>query len=108
MVECPLIESQLDWDGSECSPPRHGGEPKRIVPILCEKRDQQGGPVADTNELSLTVTVKDLLDAGLHFGHQSKRWNPKMKRFIFAKRSGIYIIDLAKSLVQLRSPAFYL
>ncbi|MCX6992080.1 MAG: 30S ribosomal protein S2 [Kiritimatiellaeota bacterium] len=58
--------------------------------------------MADTNELSLTVTVNDLLDAGLHFGHQSKRWNPKMKRFIFAKRGGIYIIDLAKSLSQLR------
>jgi len=58
--------------------------------------------VADTNELSLTVTVNDLLDAGVHFGHQSKRWNPKMKRFIFAKRGGIYIIDLAKSLAQLR------
>ncbi len=58
--------------------------------------------MADTNELSLTVTVNDLLTAGLHFGHQSKRWNPKMKRFIFAKRGGIYIIDLAKSLAQLR------
>lgn len=58
--------------------------------------------MADTNELSFTVTVNDLLDAGLHFGHQSKRWNPKMKRFIFAKRGGIYIIDLAKSLAQLR------
>ncbi|MDP2991396.1 MAG: 30S ribosomal protein S2, partial [Kiritimatiellota bacterium] len=58
--------------------------------------------MADTNELSLTVTVNDLLDAGLHLGHQSKRWNPKMKRFIFAKRGGIYIIDLAKSLAQLR------
>lgn len=58
--------------------------------------------MADTNELSLTVTVNDLLDAGVHFGHQSKRWNPKMKRFIFAKRGGIYIIDLAKSLVQLQ------
>lgn len=58
--------------------------------------------MADTNELSLNVTINDLLDAGLHFGHQSKRWNPKMKRFIFAKRNGIYIIDLAKSLAQLR------
>ena len=58
--------------------------------------------MADTKELSLAVTVNDLLDAGVHFGHQSKRWNPKMKRFIFAKRGGIYIIDLAKSLAQLR------
>ena len=58
--------------------------------------------MADTNELSLTVTIKDLLDAGLHFGHQSKRWNPKMKRFIFDKRNGIYIIDLDKTLAQLK------
>jgi len=44
------------------------------------------------------VNIQDLLDAGLHFGHQTKRWNPKMKRYIFGERNGIYIIDLAKSL----------
>lgn len=44
------------------------------------------------------LNVQDLLDAGLHFGHQTKRWNPKMKRYIFGARSGIYIIDLEKSL----------
>jgi small subunit ribosomal protein S2 len=42
--------------------------------------------------------MKDLLEAGVHFGHQTRRWNPKMKRFIFAERGGIYIIDLQKSL----------
>ena len=47
------------------------------------------------------VSVKDLLDAGLHFGHQTKRWNPKMKRYIFDKRNGIHIIDLTKSAVML-------
>ena len=41
--------------------------------------------------------VRQLLDAGVHFGHQTKRWNPKMKRFIFGSRSGIYIIDLEKT-----------
>ncbi len=41
--------------------------------------------------------IKKLLEAGVHFGHQTKRWNPKMKRFIFGKRSGIYIIDLEKT-----------
>jgi small subunit ribosomal protein S2 len=44
------------------------------------------------------VSMKDLLEAGVHFGHQTRRWNPKMKRFIFAERGGIYIIDLQKSL----------
>lgn len=48
------------------------------------------------------VNVRDLLEAGLHFGHQTKRWNPKMKRFIFDERNGIYIIDLAKSLALLK------
>jgi small subunit ribosomal protein S2 len=42
--------------------------------------------------------VQDLLEAGVHFGHQTRRWNPKMRRFIFAERSGIYIIDLQKTL----------
>jgi small subunit ribosomal protein S2 len=48
------------------------------------------------------VTIKDLLESGAHFGHQTNRWNPKMKRFIFEERNGIYIIDLAKTMQQLR------
>lgn len=44
------------------------------------------------------VTIRQLLDSGVHFGHQTRRWNPKMKRFIFTERSGIYIIDLQQSL----------
>jgi len=46
-------------------------------------------------------TLKDLLEAGVHFGHQTRRWNPKMRRFIFGERNGIYIIDLQKTLKQL-------
>lgn len=42
-------------------------------------------------------TIQDLLKAGVHFGHQTRRWNPKMKKFIFAERNGIYIIDLKKT-----------
>lgn len=48
------------------------------------------------------VTIKELLESGAHFGHQKRRWNPKMKRFIFEERNGIYIIDLAKTLQQIR------
>lgn len=44
------------------------------------------------------VTTRQLLDSGVHFGHQTRRWNPKMKRFIFTERNGIYIIDLQQSL----------
>ena len=58
---------------------------------------------------SLTgLTLKDLLDAGLHFGHQTKRWNPKMKRYIFDKRSGIHIVDLTQTLPLLEEAAAFL
>jgi small subunit ribosomal protein S2 len=47
------------------------------------------------------VSMRELLEAGVHFGHQTRRWNPKMRRFIFSERSGIYIIDLKQSLERL-------
>ncbi len=50
----------------------------------------------------MAVTMRDLLEAGIHFGHQTHRWNPKMSRYIFGERNGIYIIDLQKSMRQLR------
>lgn len=50
-----------------------------------------------------TLTLRQLLEAGVHFGHHSRRWNPKMKSFIFGKRQGIFIIDLEKSLERLRA-----
>jgi len=46
----------------------------------------------------VTVTMKELLEAGVHFGHQTRRWNPKMKGYIFGQRNGIYIIDLQKTI----------
>ena len=49
------------------------------------------------------VTMKQLLDAGVHFGHQTRRWNPKMKRFIFGDRNGIYIIDLQQTLKRIET-----
>ena len=47
------------------------------------------------------VEMKALLEAGVHFGHQTRRWNPKMRKFIFIERNGIYIIDLQKTLRQI-------
>ena len=47
--------------------------------------------------------MQDLLEAGVHFGHQTRRWNPKMRRFIVAERSGIYLIDLQKTIRQLQA-----
>src|SRR2546421_9711143 len=43
------------------------------------------------------VTLEELLEAGVHFGHQTRRWNPKMRRFIYGERGGVYIIDLLKT-----------
>lgn len=57
----------------------------------------------EKHQPQLSVTIKDLLEAGAHFGHQTRRWNPKMKRFIFEARNGLYIIDLAKTLQQIRN-----
>lgn len=47
------------------------------------------------------VSMKSLLEAGVHFGHQTRRWNPKMSKFIFTERNGIYIIDLQKTVKQI-------
>ena len=54
------------------------------------------------------ITMKSLLEAGVHFGHQKRRWNPKMDEFIFAHRNGIHIIDLAKTLGKIEEAAEFL
>ncbi|HTL57296.1 MAG TPA: 30S ribosomal protein S2 [Candidatus Limnocylindrales bacterium] len=56
----------------------------------------------------ISIGVKELLDSGVHFGHQTKRWNPKMKPFIFDARNGIHIIDLSKTLSQLEAACNFL
>ncbi len=64
--------------------------------------------MATIGEVRSDVGVQELLDAGLHFGHQTKRWNPKMRRYIFGERNGIYIIDLTESLAHLQSARQFL
>ncbi len=54
------------------------------------------------------VTIKQLLEAGVHFGHQTRRWNPKMKPYIYGERNGIHIIDLRQTLAQVEAAAEYL
>jgi small subunit ribosomal protein S2 len=61
-----------------------------------DREKESGGETQEENFMS-TVTMKQLLEAGVHFGHQTKRWNPKMKEYIFGSRNGIYIIDLQKT-----------
>jgi small subunit ribosomal protein S2 len=62
------------------------------APAPVEAQVKEGGL-----EYTEPVTIKDLLEAGVHFGHQTRRWNPKMKNYIFGERNGIYIIDLQKT-----------
>ena len=54
------------------------------------------------------ISMKQLLEAGVHFGHQTRRWNPKMKKYIFTERSGIYIIDLQKTVKKLEEAYFFM
>jgi small subunit ribosomal protein S2 len=53
----------------------------------------------------VNVTIKDMLEAGVHFGHQTRRWNPKMKPYIYKEQNGIYIIDLRSTMTQLEKAA---
>ena len=55
--------------------------------------------------MAVEITMKELLEAGVHFGHQTRRWNPKMKEYIFGERNGIHIIDLQKTLKLFREAA---
>src|SRR5687768_8699651 len=66
--------------------------------------DQQENPTqAQAMASASGITMKQLLEAGVHFGHQTKRWNPKMKPYIFGARNGIYIIDLQKTVALARA-----
>jgi small subunit ribosomal protein S2 len=86
-------------------PPGPGGGPPGDPRADCEARAE------DTNHLKREVKIlqsttervgiRELLEAGVHFGHQAKRWNPKMKRYIFAQRAGVHIIDLDQTLTLL-------
>jgi small subunit ribosomal protein S2 len=58
--------------------------------------------------LAVEITMKELLEAGVHFGHQTRRWNPKMKEYIFGERNGIHIIDLQKTLKLFREAARFI
>ena len=89
-------------DGSPARPGR-STNPRALSPPAVALRGAGGIASAqpqegDENIMAPVVTMRQLLEAGVHFGHQTRRWNPKMKRFIFGERSGIYIIDLQQTL----------
>jgi small subunit ribosomal protein S2 len=63
---------------------------------------EQALPASEASAGSQVITMRELLEAGVHFGHQTRRWNPKMKPYIFQERNGIYIIDLSKTIARVR------
>jgi small subunit ribosomal protein S2 len=68
------------------------------MPKVGKRAEKGGGKKPTQKERTMAyVTMKELLEAGVHFGHQTKRWNPKMKPYIFGARNGIYIVDLQKT-----------
>lgn len=68
------------------------------MPVRVAESDEDGGGITMGVHITLSVvSMKQLLEAGVHFGHQTRRWNPKMKPYIFIERNGIYIIDLQKT-----------
>lgn len=67
----------------------------KVLSVFPSKLWRLHKPIGD--KVLATVTMKELLEAGVHFGHQVRRWNPKMKEYIFGERNGIYIIDLQKT-----------
>src|SRR4249920_862567 len=70
----------------------------RRTPRRLRNKDARGGTTEPGGPLSMPqVSMRQLLEAGVHFGHQTRRWNPKMRRYIFAERNGIHIIDLAQT-----------
>ena len=82
-------------------------EMKKVEAVEAEAAEEQAAPAAEPTMAEIVrdpsapiITVKKLLEAGVHFGHQTRRWNPKMGRFIYGARNGIYIIDLTKTVEQ--------
>ena len=83
-VEAPAAEVAAEPVVAQAAPP---AQPRRFP-------DQRTG-----------VTMKSLLEAGVHFGHQTRKWHPRMKRYIFAERNGIYIVDLQQTMSLLERAA---
>jgi small subunit ribosomal protein S2 len=86
-------------------PPGPGGGPPGDPRADCEARAEDTNHLKREVEILQSTTervgIRELLEAGVHFGHQAKRWNPKMKRYIFAQRAGVHIIDLDQTLTLL-------
>ena len=95
--------------GVEVARERQWSSPERLLAPLARgfaersPRVTQQISTASLRHADAVVSIRDLLEAGVHFGHQTRRWNPKMKRFIFGERNGIYIIDLNQTLQRIET-----
>jgi len=74
--------------------------------VLCKEEDNGGNNKEDY--IMSVISMKQLLEAGVHFGHQTRRWNPKMAEYIFTERNGIYIIDLQKTVKKIDEAYFFI
>src|SRR4029079_17923751 len=107
----PQVRLRADWWNSRVSSPSYDGRAHHSPDpfgrcALADARHENGNPAGLVDNWNkrkrdhgmAVVTMRQLLESGVHFGHQTRRWNPKMKRFIMTERNGIYIIDLQQSL----------
>src|SRR5688572_18131130 len=92
------------WSSSEAS----GHNNTKINPVFRGMVRRRLPRTSNKRKSVLSIGVKELLESGVHFGHQTKRWNPKMKQFIFDARNGIHIIDLSKTANQLETACNFL
>ena len=79
------------------------GLPLEALYGILEQTDTREQPEPTKGDSVAVVTMKNLLESGVHFGHQTKRWDPRMRRYIFAERNGIHIIDLQKTIAAIKS-----
>ena len=100
------IEKKLCYTNRACKNTHISGE-RGVVPETVTADDERyGGKTKEDISMSV-ISMKQLLEAGVHFGHQTRRWNPKMAQYIFTERNGIYIIDLQKSVKKLEEAYFF-
>ncbi len=92
--------------GVKCRP--GGPNNTKRNPVFRGMASLQSARLPTIGNLVISIGLKELLEAGVHFGHQTRRWNPKMKPFIFEARNGIHIIDLTKTVTQLDSACTFL
>src|SRR5262252_5927323 len=102
----PLLRCRLNVSDPAASPRGGAGYPTDTGPPE-PRRFHKQGPTRKGAQPVAVVSMRELLEAGVHFGHQTRRWNPKMKRFIFGERGGIYIIDLQQTLERLEEAAVF-